>query len=235
MAGLTRKALFPFAGSSTNTGEFGSAQLGTYVLTSDPETIQGVSGSTPSTAWQNGWFDATISSMNLPPIEEMEGVQRVFGYQLSYILTRGIPEWDAITTYNQYDICKKTGTWQLYGSLIDSNIGNALPSAVSNSNWKYLCDLSSLSYPSSIGVSGYTYLPNGLILQWGSGTYVDGTGYTFPIPFPNNNFVTMIAAVGNGNAITTYSSVSLTGWTAKSNSPVGTSATVSGIFFALGN
>lgn len=145
MAGLPRKPLFPFATSATNQGQFGSAQLGTKITTTDPSVVQGISGGAPSAAWNQGWLDAVISGLALPPLEEMQGVQFVHSYMLSYLLTRGLAEWDSITTYNQWDFCKKTGTWQLYGSLIDSNTGNALPSAVSNSNWQYLGDLSNLN------------------------------------------------------------------------------------------
>lgn len=37
---------------------------------------------------------------------------------------------------------------------------------------------------SSLTANGYQKLPGGLILQWGSGAYTDGTAITFPIAFP---------------------------------------------------
>jgi hypothetical protein len=38
-------------------------------------------------------------------------------------------------------------------------------------------------FQSSLGVNGYTYLPNGLIFQWGTGT--SNNTITFPVTFPN--------------------------------------------------
>lgn len=49
-------------------------------------------------------------------------------------------------------------------------------------------------FQSSLGTNGYTYLPNGLIIQWG---YASGTGgtYTFPFAFPNACFSISMAGV----------------------------------------
>jgi len=144
MAGLLRKTLFQFASAASNNGVFGTAQLGTKVLSNDPTVIQGISGGAPSTAWQQGWLNATISSQNLPPLEEMQGLQFVQTYHVAYLLARGLSEYDTGTTYNIGDITRPAASSQLYMSLINTNLGNALPSAVSNSNWQYLGDLASL-------------------------------------------------------------------------------------------
>lgn len=42
------------------------------------------------------------------------------------------------------------------------------------------------SFAKSFGISGYQKLPNGLILQWGYGTYSSGATVPFPITFPSN-------------------------------------------------
>lgn len=144
MAKIPRKQIFPFASGASNNGVFGSAQAGTKITTTDIEAIQGISGDAPSTAYTAGWLDAVISGQNLPPLEEMQGLQYVFSTELSYLFQEGIPEYYTLTNYFQNSIVKKPGTYQLYGSLIDNNQGNALPSAVSNTNWQYLGDLSGL-------------------------------------------------------------------------------------------
>ena len=69
MARLPRKTQRIFAGNAVNNGQFGSAQLGTKVLSNDLETIQNLA------AWVNGWNDATISGQRLPTLEEMQGLQ----------------------------------------------------------------------------------------------------------------------------------------------------------------
>lgn len=170
MAGLLRKTLFNFAAGASNNGQFGSAQLGTKILSNDPLVIQGTTGSgstlAPSTAWEDGWLDAVIGGNNLPPLEEMQGVQYVHSYEISYILERGIPEYDGGTTYNTGDITRPAGSSQLYQSLINANVANSLPNAVTNANWKYLGDLANISTPPSSLRGGH----KNLIGQWSSNT-----------------------------------------------------------------
>lgn len=139
MAKIVRKTQKIFAGSASNNGQFGSAQANTKILSNDPDTIQALG------AWLNGWSDAVISGQKLPALEEMQGIQYVSTRQIAYILQEGMAEYDAGTTYYQNSIVKKPGTYELYGSIIDNNIGNALPSAVSNSNWQYLGSLSNMT------------------------------------------------------------------------------------------
>lgn len=67
-----------------------------------------------------------------------------------------------------------------------------------------------------VGNSGYTYLPNGVLIQWG-GAYIstqDGTlDTTFPISFPKACWVMVAVATGTKgkdskeclNAVTVYS------------------------------
>lgn len=58
--------------------------------------------------------------------------------------TGHIVEYDAASTYDQFAIVKKIGTYELYGSKINGNTGNALPNAVDDANWLFLGDLSAL-------------------------------------------------------------------------------------------
>lgn len=133
MAKIVRKAQKIFAGSASNNGQFGSAQAGTKLLSTDPDVLQAL------TAWDQGWLDATISSNQLPTLEEMQGIQYVSTRQIAYMFQEGISEWNGGTTYYQHSIVKKAGTYQLYGSKIDDNLNNALTDAAS---WQLLIDLS---------------------------------------------------------------------------------------------
>lgn len=217
MSKITREPFFIFAKGASNNGVFGTAQLGTKVLSNDPSVIQGVSAGAPSTAYDGGWNDATISGQRLPTLEEMQGLQYLQAYMQAYTFQEGIPEWETNTIYFTHSIVKKIGTYQIYGSLIDNNVGNALPVAVTDSNWKYLGDLSNLngayllasnnlSDLSSIGAalgnlgfnngSGYFTIGNAtlhtspFIIQYGQATISAATSATFTLPttFPNAGF-----------------------------------------------
>lgn len=93
--------------------------------------------------------EAAAATLNFPAISTGDAGKRVIinstddGYEYEEIIAppEGISEYDSSTEYNQYSIVKKAGTYELYGSKIDSNTGNALPSAVDDTNWKYLGDL----------------------------------------------------------------------------------------------
>ena len=138
MAKITRKKQKVFALNASNTGQFGSAQAGSQTLSTDPDVIQQL------TAWSNGWNDAVISGEDLPTLEEMQGIQYVVTRQLGYLLQEGIAEYDVGTEYHANSIVKKPATYELYGSIINTNVGNALGSQADNANWKYLGDLAGL-------------------------------------------------------------------------------------------
>ncbi len=133
MAKIPRKTQKIFAGSATNNGQFGSAQLGAKVLSQDLDVLQGLS------AFPNGWLDAVLSGLQLPPLEEDQALHYIETTQIAYMLQEGIAEYDAATTYFIKSIVKKVGTYQIYGSLTDNNVGNALTDA---GNWTLLQDLS---------------------------------------------------------------------------------------------
>lgn len=152
MAKITRKLLKVFASNAVNNGVFGSAQAGTKVLSSNIDTLQGLP------AWLNGWLDATISAQKLPTLEEMQAIDYVITTQLSYLFQEGIPEYLGTQTYYENSIVKKAGTYELYGSKIDDNLGNALPIQVDDANWQYLGDLAQL-----VNIGGALVLPDGYI------------------------------------------------------------------------
>ena len=133
MPRLARKNIKVFAGSATNNGVFGSLQANNPTTTSDVEQLQSLS------AWGEGWNAATETSEELPPLEEIQGVEYVTTYQQAYIMQEGIPEWAATVTYYKGSLAKEvTSTgFRVYNSLTDDNIGNLLSDT---SNWKKVMD-----------------------------------------------------------------------------------------------
>lgn len=133
MARITRVTQPIFAASASNNGVFGSAQDGTKVLSSNLATLMG------KPAWAQGWLNAVIGASKFPPLEEFQALTYIQTTQLAYLLQDGIPEWDAGTTYYQFSIVKRPGTYQLYGSNTNANLNNAV---TDQTNWTFLCDLS---------------------------------------------------------------------------------------------
>lgn len=148
MAKLARAFLKLFGrdGGTNNFEQFGSTVAGSAVPTKDIASIQALS------AWLNGLQDAVYGSNKAPILEDINALLYVFGYQTVYQLQEGIPEYDATTTYYIGSIVKKTGTSELYKSLTDVNVGNALPSKTDNSNWQFVINRGILYYDSA-----YTY------------------------------------------------------------------------------
>lgn len=186
MPKLTRKYQKIFAGSASNNGQFGSAQLGTKVLSNDLDTIQALS------AFLNGWNDATISSEKLPPLEEFQALHYITTRQLSYLFEQGIPEYDVSTTYFQKSMVIAPGTYELWGSLVNDNVGNSL---VEGANWTKLVDLST--------ITSYTPTPanalSGSVIQvvnYQTGAYASGSttmpnDNTIPQNTEGNEFMTL--------------------------------------------
>ncbi len=88
----------------------------------------------------------------------------------------------------------------------------------------------------SISSTGYTFLPGGVIFQWGAINFASGSSnVTFPIAFPNAFFGAQItgsnSTTPSSNGIMTYSASSQAGFTAYQN---GSSATT-GFYIAIGN
>lgn len=88
---------------------------------------------TQTEAYQTGWRSAVISDRNYPTLGEMNAVQQVPTQQLAYLFQKGVPEWDASTTYfANVSYCQVNGV--VYKSLTDNNIGNN-PTTDSGTNW----------------------------------------------------------------------------------------------------
>ncbi len=164
MARLTRQFQKVFASLASNNGQFGSGKLGTKLETNNIETLQDLS------AYETGWLDAVISPQTLPPLEEDQALHYVETYQLAYLFQEGIPEWNALTTYYENSIVKAAGTFELYGSLIDNNTGNALPSGVSDANWAYLGTLGQAIPDASTSTKGIVQLATNSEVATGSST-----------------------------------------------------------------
>ena len=178
MARIDRKTQKIFAGGAANNGQFGSAQTGAKVLSNDLDTIQAL------TAWVNGWNDATISGQKLPTLEEMQGLQYVVTSQLAYLFERGFAEYDAGTNYFIDSLVMKVGTFEIYKSLTDDNIGNALTDVV---EWELLIDLANPASASNFVWGGVASGTNTVTLTptETQTAYADGTTFTF-IPANNN-------------------------------------------------
>ena len=124
---ITRKTALVFGGSLTPAGNveaFGSKAGGSPVSTNDPAVIQ-----TPQ--WLLGWKGALASGL-APFWQDDNAVQFVLSYQLAYLLERGMPEWDAGTTYFTDDPCRIGNTW--YVSKVDNNLNNT-PVGAPNPSW----------------------------------------------------------------------------------------------------
>lgn len=136
MARIARQDLKIFALGAANNGVFGSAADGTKILTLNVETLQ------EKGAWNTGWLTAVEGTKKFPPLEEFQALNYINTYQIAYLLQDGIPEYYNLTNYFMNSVVKKPGTYQLYGSITNNNVGNALTDAT---NWKFLCDLANLN------------------------------------------------------------------------------------------
>lgn len=126
---LTRQTAKIFANNAPQSamGQFGSALNGTKVNTTDITQIQALP------AYETGWTAAVVTNRNYPTLEETNGVLKVMSYQTAYTLQKGVPEWDANTTYYSGDICKAVGSGVLYVSRADNNVNNPLNN---NTYWR---------------------------------------------------------------------------------------------------
>ena len=135
MAKLPRKTQKILGSNSSQNGQFGSRRSGSGLLTNDVEVIQALP------AWENGWPDAAVSGLKVPTLEEMQGVQYVETSQLAYLFQEGIPEYDDGTKYFINSIVKKSGTTELYKSIVDDNLNNAL---TDNTKWAFMIDIAAI-------------------------------------------------------------------------------------------
>lgn len=192
MAKITGFVQKIFGKDAANIGQVGSAAAGTKVLTTNPTTIQAL------TAFTNGISDVTLSSKRIIPQEELMALHYLHSMANAYQQQEGVQEYNSGVTYFQKSIVKKAGTYELYGSLVDENIGNAL---TDGTKWVLLLDLSSSGFVYSLGASGYIKFPFGLMIQWGmtADFAADNTFYTttFPIAFTTTGYGVLLTDQAN--------------------------------------
>jgi hypothetical protein len=197
MAGLARKTAQLFAGglpAAGNLAVWGSLKGGAASYSNDPAAIQ-------SAAWAEGLVGAVIGNRS-PSIEDLDALFYVITYQLQYLLTRGLAEYDPNTTYDHFDMCRVGPT--IYYSNVDNNTGNAPPSA----QWTNL--LTGSSAPNlavawvvfsgtQVGGGGACQVFNGYnvasVTKLGTGSYQ----VNFASPLPSSNYaVAGMCGVANG-------------------------------------
>lgn len=173
---ITQKIFGSNAGANGIT-KYGSPAGGTPEFTTDIAEMQELA------AWLSGWSAAALAGSEIPTFQDFNAIHNVTTTQLAYLFQEGIAEYDSATEYHQYSIVRKTGTYELYGSLINDNTGNSLPSQTDDSNWKYLGSLDSLVSSSNINTyddsgSANTYEVTAIDGSTPTG-YSDGMGVIF--------------------------------------------------------
>lgn len=147
MARLDRKHQKVFAGQASDNGVFGSLMAEDPTISNDIEELQSLE------AWEKGWNQATMTSADLPPLEEIQGLEYVLSRQQAYIFQEGLAEWNEDTTYYKGSIVKviNGSNFIIYGSLADDNTA-----AVTNtSSWKVLYDSTKTYVDTTLGDSRY--------------------------------------------------------------------------------
>jgi len=177
MTAIARKTQQIFAlnnGVATNVvAEFGSLKAGAAVYSQDPAVVQSLA------AWTNGWASAVINN-NAPAIQDLNALFYVLTYQLAYLFQKGIPEWDAGTTYYIGSVVTD-GAGTIFVSVADSNT-TALTDATKWLNF-YSRKVTDVT---DAGATAYVYTP--LNNDW----YINYTGNqnngqaTISLPAPSS-------------------------------------------------
>jgi hypothetical protein len=134
----TTQKIFGSGAGATGITEYGSPATGTPVYTTSVADMQSLA------AWLTGWSAAALAGSEIPTFQDFNAIHHVATSQLAYLFQEGLAEFDVATEYTQNSIVKKPATYELYGSIINLNTGNALPSQVDDANWKYLGNLGEL-------------------------------------------------------------------------------------------
>ena len=198
MTNFTRKFLREFAEDNKNTNLqiYGSAAAATPATSSDPEQLQ--SNENFKLGWRGATFPNASNSTFLPQIDEWSALNYISNYHLNYLLQKGLPEYNAQTTYYIGDLCRDLGGTILYQSLTDDNVGNPLNDVV---NWQVVGDLADLSTISSLGTAAFEDIGvlDGQIAQVTTDDKLD--------PIIENNMGDLLAtAIANNSASIQFSS-----------------------------
>lgn len=131
MSKILRKTQLQFGSSAAvgpgGIGQYGSFAAGSIAYTKDPAVIQALSN------YLDGWSGAVVGP-NSPAIEDENSLAYLWAYQLGYIMQAGVAEWDSGTTYYKGSLVNNGGGL-IYGSLTDTNMGNAV---TDTTKWKLL-------------------------------------------------------------------------------------------------
>jgi len=181
MAKLVRvyQQQFGLNGATSHFGVFGSAAAnspseGTF--TKDPNSIQSLDAFT-----NNGWAEAVAPGGYVPPLEDMNGLFFLIFRQIAYLFQSGVAEWDPSTPYYTYSIVKDPNSFNLYGSLVDNNIGNALPNQTNNGYWQFLT-------PSSVAA--------GIVSDYAGGSIPFGYLFCDGSSYSTGSYPALFAAIG---------------------------------------
>lgn len=179
MAKITRvlQKVFGLTGDQSHFAAFGSRiEAPPGVFTKDPATIQS------EDAFTNNGLKQAVNPVNSATfLEDLNGIFLLAFRQLASIFQDGIPEYEAGTSYYIGSIVRKAGTFEQYGSIVDDNVGNALPSQASNAYWQYLNPPSVA--PGVMSDFGGDTAPFGYLL-------CDGTSY------PTASYPALFTAIG---------------------------------------
>lgn len=208
MAGIARKTAKIFGGSlsaTNNIAVFGSLKAASPAFSLDPAVIQ-------SAAWLLGWGDAVVvagGNPNVPPLQDVNAVEYVLSQFICYLLTRGIPEYDAGTTYNLNDVARVGAV--VYVSRIDTNLAHT--PASSPTQW---AEQQSGSYPAGATNSGQSLTVDGAshIVEFDTEVFDPNAIYdpaTFRYTAPTDGIyqVTANVQVDNVNASLTLTEFSM--------------------------
>jgi len=112
-------------------------------------------------------------------------------------------------------------------------VGNVTINTTSINSTSHTITSNTLSLgASSAAANGYTYLPNGLLLQWGTSTANSTVGsITFPIVFPTNCF--SLTLTPNGQILVLSAVPTTTGCSAVRN--INSATTQQFFWMAIGN
>ena len=146
-----RFILKQFAGETENNGVFGSYQAGTPTLSNNPEELQA------NKAWDKGWISAVSEDLQIPRLEEMQGVQYVLCKAVKNLYSSGIAPWDSGETYFKNALCSfvnSAGDLGIYKNKTGKNEQTA-PN-LDGENWQNL----------NIGVDIDSLLPVGTIIAY---------------------------------------------------------------------
>lgn len=214
MAKITRQRhkIFGASGSTNNFAEFGSLVATTPLKTKDIATIQSLP------AWDEGWQSSIFGANKDLLLEDLNSFSYEHSTQVAYLFQAGVAEWEVATEYSIGSLVQRTSgsdaTGNIYMSLINANVGNALPTGTSNANWLWINPpfyvVGTNATPGTIpkveslgptnGLPGSVTLKNSAIIDDNV-----NVGISLPLKFPDNTIqATAAAPITAQNVVTGF-------------------------------